>query len=156
MANTNGTILSVEEEKKLLAPIDAHIGKIQARINDLRKDGTDQVTALTNHIAIVKENANFTKAEKAEIIAKDQAQMQKAKAVEQQNKAEINALIDPILKRLPEPGQCRIGVGAVSAGYEYPGLRLAVLTDAQLVRARGRQAIRGGPCRTEGPGRDQG
>ena len=94
MANTNGTILSVEEEKKLLAPIDAHIGKIQARINDLRKDGTDQVTALTNHIAIVKENANFTKAEKAEIIAKDQAQMQKAKAVEQQNKAEINALIE--------------------------------------------------------------
>lgn len=100
MANTNGTILSVEEEKKLLAPIDAHIGKIQARINDLRKDGTDQVTALTNHIAIVKENANFTKAEKAEIIAKDQAQMQKAKAVEQQNKAEINALIEEAISYL--------------------------------------------------------
>ena len=53
---------------------------------------------------------------------------------------DINALIDPTLKKLPEAGQCRIGVGAVSAGYEYPALRLAVLTDAQLVRARGRQA----------------
>ena len=52
----------------------------------------------------------------------------------------VDALIDPALKRLPEPGRCRIGVGAVSAGFEYPGLRLAVLTDAQLVRARGKQA----------------
>ncbi len=55
----------------------------------------------------------------------------------------IPALIDPPLKRLPEPGQCRIGVGAVSAGFEYPGLRLAVLTDAQLVRGRGRAAKAG-------------
>ena len=53
---------------------------------------------------------------------------------------DISALIDPALKKLPGPGQCRIGVGAVSAGYEYPGLKLAVLTDAQLVRAKGRQA----------------
>ena len=52
----------------------------------------------------------------------------------------IDALIDPTLKRLPAEGQCRIAVGAVSAGYEYPGLRLTVLTDAQLVRARGKAA----------------
>ncbi len=52
----------------------------------------------------------------------------------------VDALIDPVLKKLPGPGQCRIGVGAVSAGYEYPGLKLAVLTDSQLVRARGKQA----------------
>ncbi len=52
----------------------------------------------------------------------------------------VDALIDPTLKKLPGPGQCRIGVGAVSAGYEYPSLKLAVLTDAQLVRARGKQA----------------
>ncbi len=52
----------------------------------------------------------------------------------------IDALVDPALKKLPEPGQCRIAVGAVSAGYEYPGLRLTVLTDSQLVRARGRTA----------------
>ena len=53
---------------------------------------------------------------------------------------EIPAIIDPELKKLPEAGACRIAVGAVSAGFEYPSLRLTVLTDAQLVRARGRQA----------------
>ena len=56
---------------------------------------------------------------------------------------EIDALIDPALRKLPEPGRCRIGVGAVSAGFEYPALRLAVLTDAQLVRGRGRAAKTG-------------
>ena len=44
------------------------------------------------------------------------------------------------LTRMPEPGRCAIAVGAVSAGFEYPALRLAVLTDSQLLRARGKQA----------------
>ncbi len=48
---------------------------------------------------------------------------------------EIPAIIDPALKKLPEPGQCRIGVGALSAGLEYPGIKLAVITDSQLLRA---------------------
>ena len=55
----------------------------------------------------------------------------------------IDAIIDPGLKRMPEAGQCRIAVGAVSAGFEYPSLRLTVLTDAQLVRARGKSAKAG-------------
>ena len=55
----------------------------------------------------------------------------------------IDAIIDPTLKRMPEAGQCRISVGAVSAGFEYPSLRLTVLTDAQLVRARGKSAKAG-------------
>ena len=58
MATENGKILSVEEEQKLLAPIDEYVGKIQEKIDALRVDGTDKVTYLTNHIAIVKENAN--------------------------------------------------------------------------------------------------
>ena len=53
---------------------------------------------------------------------------------------EIPALVDPELKRLPDFGQCRIGVGALSAGMEYPGIKLAVLTDAQLLRARNKKA----------------
>ncbi len=53
---------------------------------------------------------------------------------------EISAILDPELKRLPEPGDCRIGVGALSAGYEYPGIKLAVLTDAQLLRVRSRKS----------------
>ncbi|MBR1456680.1 MAG: transcription-repair coupling factor, partial [Oscillospiraceae bacterium] len=38
-------------------------------------------------------------------------------------------------ERVPAPGACCISVGAVSAGLEYPGLKLAILTDAQLLRA---------------------
>ncbi len=52
---------------------------------------------------------------------------------------EIPAILDPELKKLPDFGQCRIGVGALSAGLEYPNIKLAVLTDAQLLRARGRR-----------------
>ena len=40
------------------------------------------------------------------------------------------------LPRLPENGRCAVAVGAISAGMEYPAIRLAVLTDAQLVRER--------------------
>ena len=47
----------------------------------------------------------------------------------------ISALIDPALKKLPDFGECRIGVGALSAGLEYPGVKLAVITDSQLLRA---------------------
>ena len=82
MASENAKILSVQDEQKLLAPIDEHVGKIQEKINALRVDGTDKVTALTNHIAIVKENANYTKAEKADLIDKDRKALEQAKAVE--------------------------------------------------------------------------
>ena len=94
MANENGTILSVQQEQELLAPIDEYVGKIQEKVNALRVDGTDKVTALTNHIAIIKENANYTKAEKADIIARDKKALEQAKAVEAKNKAEIKSLID--------------------------------------------------------------
>ncbi len=92
MAN-HERILTLEEEQALLAPIDAYVCDIQQKIDALRTDGTDQVIALTNHMAIVKENANYTKSEKASIIAQDKLQMKKAKAIEEQNKAQINSLI---------------------------------------------------------------
>ncbi len=38
------------------------------------------------------------------------------------------------------PGEAAVGVGALSAGFEYVRTRLAVLTDAQLLRAPGRKA----------------
>ena len=46
----------------------------------------------------------------------------------------IDALVYRELKKLPEPGRCCIAIGSVSAGMEYPALRLAILTDAQLIR----------------------
>ncbi len=102
MASQNEVILSMEQEQKLLAPIDEYVGNIQEKINALRVDGTDRVTALTNHIAIVKENANYTKEEKANIIAEDKKALAEAKAVEEKNQAEIKKLIDDATKYLDD------------------------------------------------------
>ena len=102
MATENQTVLSVEEEQKLLAPIDEYVGAIQEKIDALRVDGTDKVTSLTNQIAIVKENANYTKQEKANIIAKAKQELTQAKAVEQKNKAEIKSLIEDAEKYLDQ------------------------------------------------------
>ena len=102
MTSVNEKILSLEEEQKLLAPIDAFVGDIQEKVNALRVDGTDKVTALTNHIAIVKENANYTREEKADIIAKDKQQIEQAKAVEEKNKAQIKSLTDQAVKYLDD------------------------------------------------------
>ena len=93
MSTKNGTILSAEAEQKLLAPIDEYVGGIQQKINALRADGTDQVIALTNHMAITRENANYTKGEKAEIIARDKKELVAAKAIEEKNTGQINLLI---------------------------------------------------------------
>ena len=100
MADIKGKILTAEEEQGLLKPIDEFVGGIQEKINALRADGTDRVTSLTNHIAIIRENANYTKAEKAAIIAKDKAELQKAKQVEKQHSAEIKKLIDEAVGHL--------------------------------------------------------
>ncbi len=92
MANID-TILSFEEEQKLLEPIDSYVGAILEQVNALRADGTDKVIALNNHIAIIRENAIYSKAEKKTIIAADREELAKAKKVEAQNKAQINTLI---------------------------------------------------------------
>ncbi len=52
---------------------------------------------------------------------------------------DIPVLFRPELEKLPDFGECCIGVGALSSGIEYPSLRLAVLTDAQLIREKNRR-----------------
>ncbi len=44
----------------------------------------------------------------------------------------IRARLDPENTRLPAPRETVIGLGALSAGSEYPQLRLAILTEGQL------------------------
>ena len=85
--------LSAEEEAKLLKPIDEYVGKIQAQIDALRVDGSDQVQALKTHISLTKEDKNFTKEEQNAIIQKDQALLVKAKEVENANKDKVSKLI---------------------------------------------------------------
>ncbi|MEG0780152.1 MAG: transcription-repair coupling factor [Oscillospiraceae bacterium] len=46
---------------------------------------------------------------------------------------EIPAVSDLSLTALPKAGEIRIGLGALSAGAEYPQLRLAILTEGQLL-----------------------
>ena len=102
METKNSVILSLAEEQQLLAPINETIGGLQEKINALRLEGTDKVVSLTNHMAIVKENANYTREEKAAIIAEDKAALTEAKAVEEKNRAEIKALIGSAVGYLDE------------------------------------------------------
>jgi methyl-galactoside transport system permease protein len=89
----NNVILSAEEESRLLAPIDAHVAEIQKKIDGLRADGTEKIVYLRNHIGIVKEDKNYTKAERAKLVEEDKRQIEEAKRVEAQNKGKIDALI---------------------------------------------------------------
>ena len=52
---------------------------------------------------------------------------------------EIRAMLYPELTKLPAYGGVCITIGALSAGLEYPGLKLVVLTDAQMIRRRGKK-----------------
>ena len=89
----NSVILSVEEEAKLLQPIDEYVGKIQDQIDALRVDGTDQVNNISNCIAIAKENKNLSKEEQAKLIAEYKQELEKAKSVEIANKHKVTRLI---------------------------------------------------------------
>ena len=48
-------------------------------------------------------------------------------------------LIRTEMETLPGQGECCIGVGALSSGIEYPALKLAILTDAQLIRGKNKK-----------------
>ena len=86
-------ILSSAAEAELLKPIDEYVGKIQAQIDELRVEGSDKVRSLKNHIAIAKEDNNLSKDERDRMIAKDKADLEKAKAVEASNKDKVAKLV---------------------------------------------------------------
>ena len=48
MVAENTKILTAEREAQLRQPIDEYVGAIQAKINDLRADGTDKVVDIQN------------------------------------------------------------------------------------------------------------
>ena len=93
MANGNSKVLTAEQELKLRQPIDEHVGEIQAKINSLREDGTDQVVSLQNKIDGIRRDKSRTKSERESAIAKLQKELETAKAVEAKNKDEISKLI---------------------------------------------------------------
>ena len=89
----NEKILTAEQELKLRQPIDEYVGKIQKQIDSLRADGTDMVVSLQNDIDVTKKDHIFTQEEKAAKLKELSAALEKAKAVEAQNKAEVSKLI---------------------------------------------------------------
>ncbi|MBT9779266.1 galactoside ABC transporter permease [Clostridium sp. MCC353] len=93
MANGNSKTLTVEQEMKLRQPIEDYVGKIQKQIDILRADGSNKVVALQNNIDRTKRDRSLAKEEKEARIASDKALLEKAKAVEEKNKAEISKLI---------------------------------------------------------------
>ena len=98
----NDRLLTAEQEMKLRQPIDDYIGKIQAQIDGLRKDGTDQVVAIQNTIDGVKRDRSLTKGEKEGRLGKLRSQLEKAKAIEAKNKDEVSKLIDQGVSYLKE------------------------------------------------------
>ena len=62
MAKVN--ILTAEQELKLRRPIEDYVGKIQAKLDSLREDGTTKVVELQNDIDSVKRDHIYTKQEK--------------------------------------------------------------------------------------------
>ena len=62
MAKNN--ILTAEQEKQLRQPIEDYVGKIQAKLDELREDGTNRVVELQNDMDSVKRDHIFTQQEK--------------------------------------------------------------------------------------------
>ena len=93
MVSENTKILTAEQEAKLLQPIDEYVSGIQAKINELRADGTDKVIEIQNTIDGLKRDRIYTQQEKETRIAQLKGELEKAKAVEAKNKDQVAKLI---------------------------------------------------------------
>lgn len=93
MAKENSKILTTEQELKLRQPIEDYIGKIQKKIDGLRTDGTDRVIAIQNRMDGIKRDRTLSKEDKEVKLSQERAEMEKAKAVERENKDEISMLV---------------------------------------------------------------
>ena len=89
----NNKILTAAEEIALRQPIDDYVGGIQKKIDALRADGTAKVITYENAIDGIKRDRTLSKSEKTSKIAEIQKNLDKATAVENKNKAEVEKLI---------------------------------------------------------------
>ena len=93
MAPVKTNILTAEQEDKLRQSIDEYVGSIQAKIDALRADGTDKVLEIQANLDSLKRDRIYTQQEKDSIAEGWRKELDKAKAVEAKNKAEISKLI---------------------------------------------------------------
>lgn len=90
MTNTVTNILSHDEELALRKPIEDYVGKIQAKIDELREEGTNKVLEYSEEIEVLKRDKIYTKSEKEARISELNGKLQKAKEIEAKNKQPIN------------------------------------------------------------------
>lgn len=90
MTNTVTNILSHDEELALRKPIEDYVGKIQAEIDELREEGTNEVLEYSEEIEVLKRDKIYTKSEKEARISELNGKLQKAKEIEAKNKQPIN------------------------------------------------------------------
>ena len=93
MAPVKTNILTAEQEDKLRQSIDEYVGSIQAKIDALRADGTDKVLEIQANLDSLKRDRIYTQQEKDSIAEGWRKELDKAKAVEAKNKAEVSKLI---------------------------------------------------------------
>ncbi len=93
MPTVSGKILSVEEETKLIQPIDSYVSEIQKKVDALRANGTTRIVELQSSIDAAKSDRVLTKDERDSLVNGYKAQMEKAKEVESQNKGKVSELI---------------------------------------------------------------
>ena len=93
MAPVKTNILTAEQEDKLRQSIDEYVGSIQAKIDALRADGTDKVLEIQSNLDSLKRDRIYTQQEKESIAEGWRKDLEKAKAVEAKNKAEVSKLI---------------------------------------------------------------
>ena len=77
----------------LRKPIEEHVGKILAQIDELRRDGTEKAVNLQNDLDNLKRDRIYTADEKAARQAKLKEQLAAARQVEAQNKPAVDKLI---------------------------------------------------------------
>ena len=93
MVAENTKILTAEREAQLRQPIDETVGAIQAKINELRADGTDKVVEIQNSLDSLKRDKIYTAQEKTARAQELHTALEQAKAVEAKNKDAIAKLI---------------------------------------------------------------
>ncbi len=92
MATENTKILTAEQELQLRQPIDEYVGGIQDKDRRPAQDGTDQVVEIQSSMDNLKRDRIYTQQEKRSS-RQLKADLEKAKAVESQNKGEVAKLI---------------------------------------------------------------
>ena len=93
MPKTGGSVLTAEQEKELLKPIDQKIGSIQAQIDELRANGTNKVISTLSAIESTKRDKSISAEERNTLIEAYKAELELAKKVESENSAQVSKLI---------------------------------------------------------------